>query len=237
MLFFYIRHADPIYSPDSLTKQGELQASALAKRLALYGIDKIYASTSNRAQMTARPTADLLNKEVELLDFAKEGYAWGEFTIEIEPGKRQWFFQNQGVKELFHSDEVIALGEEWYKHPGFASCSSKSGLDRIGTASDELFESLGYRHLGNGRYQVVNKTDERIALFAHQGFGLAFLSHVLGIPYPMFASHFDIGHSGMTVIEFRDDGGYSYPKVLTLSNDAHLLREGLPTKYNNRIYF
>ena len=41
MLFFYIRHGIPIYDPDSLTELGKKQADALAKRLSIYGIDKI----------------------------------------------------------------------------------------------------------------------------------------------------------------------------------------------------
>ena len=44
MLLFYVRHGDPIYSPDSLTPLGERQAEAIAKRLSLYGIDDIYTS-------------------------------------------------------------------------------------------------------------------------------------------------------------------------------------------------
>ena len=54
MLFFYVRHGDPIYNPDSLTPLGERQAEAVSKRLAMYGIDKIYSSTSNRAYLTAK---------------------------------------------------------------------------------------------------------------------------------------------------------------------------------------
>ena len=56
MIFFYIRHGDPVYEPDSLTPLGMRQADALAKRLSLYGVDKIYSSTSNRAIQTAMPT-------------------------------------------------------------------------------------------------------------------------------------------------------------------------------------
>ena len=84
---------------------------------------------------------------------------------------------------------------------------------------------------------MLKSNDERIAFFAHQGFGLAFLSEILGIPYPMFVNHFDICHSGMTVIEFKEEKGFSVPKVLTLSSDSHIYREGLPTKYNNIIDF
>jgi hypothetical protein len=51
------------------------------------------------------------------------------------------------------------------------------------------------------------------------------------------ALRFDIGHSSMTVIDFTEKGGIVIPKVLQLSNDSHLWREGLLTKYQNRIYF
>ena len=49
MLLFYLRHGDPTYNPDALTPLGHRQAEALAKRLSVYGLDKIYASTSIRA--------------------------------------------------------------------------------------------------------------------------------------------------------------------------------------------
>ena len=66
---------------------------------------------------------------------------------------------------------------------------------------------------------------------------MAFLSEILDIPYPMFVNHFNICHSSMTVIDFKEENGYAIPKVLTLSSDSHIYREGLPTKYNNEIFF
>ena len=41
MLLFYVRHGDPIYEPDQLTPLGEQQAEAVARRLALFGVDEI----------------------------------------------------------------------------------------------------------------------------------------------------------------------------------------------------
>lgn len=75
---------------------------------------------------------------------------------------------------------------------------------------------------------AVRENDERIALFAHAGFGGAFLSHVLGIPYPQYGQTFDLCHSSLTVIEFREKHGVCVPRVLTLSNDAHLYHDHLP---------
>ena len=101
MIFFYIRHGDPIYDPNSLTPLGERQAEALSKRLAVYGLDKIYASTSNRAILTAKPTCELLKKEMELLDFANEEHAWRELTVPREDGKGiNWLFHHPKYKEL-----------------------------------------------------------------------------------------------------------------------------------------
>mgnify|MGYP002514795605 CR=1 FL=1 len=68
MLFYYIRHGDPIYDPDSLTSLGERQAEAIAKRLAIYGLDRIYASSSNRAILTAKPTCELLKKDMDYVE-------------------------------------------------------------------------------------------------------------------------------------------------------------------------
>lgn len=235
MLFFYIRHGDPIYDPDSLTVLGEKQADALAKRLSLYGVDKIYSSTSNRAIQTAKPTCEFLKKDMELLDFANESHAWNDLTIQRE-GVKRWLFQDDETKLLFADESIISLGYNWYEHPEMMEY--KNGIDRIYNESFEFFKTLGYEHIRNtGKYKVVKSNDERIALFAHQGFGLAFLSVILDIPYPMFVNHFDMCHTGMTVIEFKEKNGFAIPKVLTLSSDSHLYREGIPTKYHNELYF
>ena len=69
------------------------------------------------------------------------------------------------------------------------------------------------------------------------GFGIAFFSSMLDIPYPEFSTHFDFGHSSMSVINFEQNGKYVYPKVLQVSNDAHLYREGLMAGYHNHYKF
>lgn len=238
MLFFLIRHGDPIYNPDSLTPLGERQAEAVGKRLALYGVDKIFASTSKRAEQTAVPTCEMLKKEMTLLEWCREGNAWQQLTVVDEQGKRHWGFQDAATIKLFNSPELMAYGKEFYKHPHFEGTTFEEGIHRIGREADAFFASLGYVHEPeNNRYRAESPTDERIALFAHQGFGLAFLSWLLDIPYPLFCTHFDMSHSGMTVIEFATQNGYAIPKVLTLANDSHLYREGLPTNYQNRLRF
>ena len=91
MLLFFLRHGDPIYNPDSLTPLGTRQAEALARRLARYGLDRIYASSSTRARLTAQPTCELLKLDAEILDWCNEQYAWEQLALETD-GRRKWAF-------------------------------------------------------------------------------------------------------------------------------------------------
>ena len=146
MILYYVRHGDPIYNPDSLTPLGERQAEAVSKRFSVYGLDKIYASTSNRAILTAKPTCEVLKLEPELLDFANEGYAWQELTVDIEGGKKSWLFHHKPTAELFNTKEIRDLGERWYDHPEFAGKRYEEGMERIYNGTDEFIASLGYEH-------------------------------------------------------------------------------------------
>ena len=140
-------------------------------------------------------------------------------------------------RELFNSDEVRNLGDRWYEHPDFQDTKFKDGIMRIHNETDKFFENLGYKHDRNKHLYVAEKpNDKRIAIFAHQGFGVLFLSSVLDVCVPQFVTHFDLCHSSVTVIEFGDVNGISIPKALMVSNDSHIYAEGLPTKYNNEIY-
>jgi len=234
MLLFYVRHGDPIYDPDSLTELGKEQARALAKRFATYGLDEIYSSTSNRAMMTAEPTCNLLKKEMKLCDFANEAHAFGEFTVKTSAGITNWAFHDRDTMIKFTSSEVLALGDEWYKHPCFEGAKFEAGIKRVNAAVDEFLLGLGYKHNRDSHsYEIVKHNEKRVALFAHQGFGVAFLSSVLDIPYPL-AARLDMSHSSMTVINFSGGwGNVCVPKILQLSNDSHLYREGIITGYCN----
>lgn len=231
MILYYIRHGHPIYQPDSLTPLGIKQSEALAKKLGKIEFDEIYSSTSNRAIMTAKPTCDALGKEPVLLDFAHEGYAWRDLTIEsLETKGKVWLHQDKRIISLFNSKEIRDLGDRWYDHPKLNDY--EKGISRIYNEADAFLKELGYEHIRyTGRYKITKPNDKRIALFAHHGFGLAFLSCITDIPYPMFCTHFDMCHTGVTVIDFDEIDGFSTPKILTLSSDAHLYSEGVETNY------
>ena len=235
MLLYIIRHADPIYSPDSLTELGLKQAEALAPRLAVNGLDKVYSSPNMRAQMTAKPTCDLLGIGYEIENWMSEDLAWRDFSCELESGsgKYGWTFYRQNTKIKY--DETIKSNEKWYESKYFSIVNAKEGYRRIAECSDDFTERLGYKRENCG-YKIIRANDERVAAFCHQGFGSLWLSHLLDIPPHLFLSSFDLSHSSVTILEFKNyNDGYTAPKCLCLSDISHIYKSGLPMKYNNGI--
>ena len=236
MILFYVRHGDPIYNPDSLTELGEKQAEALVSRMKVCNPEKIYASSSNRAILTAKPTAEALGKEIEILDWCNEAHCAKALFYTATDGSRDWMFRHSETLPVLVSEEVRKLDREWYKHYFFNNMPwLEEEMARMRREVDEFMLSLGYRHEGNG-YVAESPKHERVALFAHQGFGLSFLSTLLDIPYSQFATRFDMGHSNVTVIYFENEG-FAVPRVLQLSNDSHIFASEMETKYHNIMLF
>ncbi len=235
MILFYIRHGDPIYNPDQLTPLGHRQAESVAKRLALFGIDEIYTSSSIRARETAQPTCEITAKEPTVLDWMHENIAFKEMALPINEKSKTWLWAHPYYSQLLASREMRDMGHRWYEHPELAEYHLERSIERVGKNLDELLATLGLEHdRERGLYKVTRELgDRRIAIFAHEGFGKIFMSELLDIPFPMYATHFEMKHTGVTAIAF-DEGrgfdfdGYARARVLTLSNDSHLYRDGLP---------
>ena len=234
MLLYYIRHGFPTYNPDCLTPLGKRQAEAVGKRLAMHGIDRIFSSTSQRAIETAEPLSEMVRKEIELLDFANEKHAGADFFVTDKDGNRNWVGNLPFFREICSRPDFKKLGMDWYTHPAFKDYTFESGIKRVQDEADKFLEGLGYKHIREeGRYEIINPNDQKIALFAHAGFGQAFMSAILDVPYPEFAIKFGMRHSGVTVINFVEKRGMCIPFVLTYSEGAHLYMENLPTEYDD----
>ena len=239
MLLFYLRHGEPIYNPDSLTELGHKQAIALAERLSCFGLDRVFSSTSNRALQTAFPTAEKLGLSIEKLPWCHEGLVAREFNPYKEGEGWTWCFSHAPTVKLFRSEEVRKLGYKWYDHPDFKDLLYKEGVLRVNRETDLFLESLGFSHDRENRVYRKNgkRSPERIALFAHQGFSMAFLSGLMDIPYPEYCTRHDLGHSSMTVIDFHEWDDVVIPRFLQISNDSHIYKAGLPLTYNNEYFF
>ena len=77
------------------------------------------------------------------------------------------------------------IREDWYDSPCFRGTNAREGYARIVRESDRFLEKLGYRREGRV-YRMVNPSEERVAVFCHQGFGTTWLSHLLQVPPMLF---------------------------------------------------
>lgn len=228
MILYYVRHGEPNYEHDCLTEKGKLQAEAIAKLLKQLHVDKVYASTMGRATETAMPTAKECNLPIIPCPWAREDLAWKNYTVKVKEGTT-WVFWSKEMLDNFSSKETQEKGYEFYKLPAYESTNLPIGIPLTDKNVDEFMLSLGYRHDRENKYFIEEKkNDEHVALFAHHGFGLAFLSSLLDIPYSFFSLRADMCHTGLTTILFEPSlNGKVYPKILHLSDDAHLYEAGL----------
>ena len=133
---------------------------------------------------------------------------------------------------FFASPELAKWGMDWYLHPAFETCNFTAGLARVNRETDAFLENLGYQHdREKGVYFPIQANEKRIALFAHREFGMAFLSSLLDLPYPLVYTHFDICFTGWTVIDFPEENGVVIPKLVAHSCSPHLDLVGLSPEY------
>lgn len=232
MILYIIRHGEPIYVSDSLTELGKQQAEALAERFRRSGLDRIYVSPLQRAQMTAEPTARALGLSWEVRDWMSETTAWEHFSGKWPEGWSGWHFQRPVSGTL--NEKNNTLWENWQEAECFERIPAREGMELIGNGSDALLEELGYRREGT-YYRVLRPSEEKVAAFCHQGFGLHWLSHLLQIPPQIFTAAFDISHSSVTVLRFANPpDGVTRPQCLCLSDLSHLFHAGLPLRYNGQ---
>jgi len=237
MLLYIIRHGDPDYENDSLTPKGKLQAQAVAKRLAVHGIDRIFTSPLGRAKETAEPLCELLDKKAEVVDFLSEGFAHKRFWMKLSETRSGWnFFQHPDVMKAPENMDINI--HDSVRLPFLSDKNFEKGYAELAEEADKFFEEqLGYKREG-ALYKILKPSDERVAFFCHQGLGLHLLSYLLAVPPHIFISSFDLTHSSITLLQFTNyDSGYTAPKCLTLSDTSHLYAEHLPLRYHNYLEY
>ncbi len=235
MLFYLIRHGVPDYATDTLTPLGQAQAKALAKRLSVHGLDRIYSSPLGRARETAQPTADALGLPVEIEEWASENLAWRDIACDLPDGNHSWSFFHQNT--FIRSEKSQNLTWENYLNaPCFENLpNAASGFERVQKASDDFFARQGYVREGNA-YKIVRPNKERVALFCHQGFSMEFLPVLLGIPPQLTFGSFDFMTTSVSIFHFENyENGYTQPRCLCLSDMSHIYEAGLPMSYHGQI--
>ena len=229
MLLYIVRHGHPDYATDSLTERGWLQAEAVGKRLAATGIDQVYASPMGRARQTAEPTCRLLDLPCHIEPWAHE--VQDERLTEEPYGKptsvtmvQNTYYRENGGIDLPY--------DRAYEAVGFRRSGMKDAVAYIEEGGRDFLERLGYKE-ENGVYRILRANEDRVALFCHSIMARAWISTLLHIPIHMMWAGFHYTHTGVTVLEFRNnEDGFTAPKCLCYSDMSHLYAHGPDMHYD-----
>jgi len=218
MQILFIRHADPNYVLDSLTREGVREAKALADYLEGVKIDRYYCSTLGRARKTASYT---LRKKGAKAEY----YPWlQEFQGRCEKPNRKgkieycwdWLPADWTAEPLFYDKD------RWFDVPAFKDTNVKSEALLVTSEFDKFLASQGYVRDG-AIYRAEKPNTDTIAIFCHLGIQCVLLAHLIGAS-PMVLWHgFAQSPSSITkvVTEEREEGKACF-RILEMGAVPHL---------------
>ncbi len=212
MRILFIRHGDPDYPNDTLTRLGHSQAGRLARSLVKVKIHRLYASPMGRAQLTAGYTARAKQMSVKVLPWLHE--------LNGNYGGDKWAWNHPGAR-AFNKPGRLSL-ENWTGHVPYARHMLPVAR-RLHRAFDAFMSDAGCKRVQQ-RYKVVKpaRIGKTMAFFCHAGTTLTLLAHLLHIPLPVAYSQFACDTTSVTELQLETMHGYGVFRLLRLNDIAHL---------------
>ncbi len=199
MKLYFIRHADPDYSIDSLTPKGWHEAELLAPRIASLGeINEIYCSPLGRAQNTARVCVEPLGRTVITKPWMLEFPA----VMQMPDGhyRMPWDF----LPAWWTEREDLYDKDEWYRGPTMSKGGNvEEWYLRVSEGIDGILADHGYIRHGN-YYHTDCGNGDTILLFCHLGVMFVMLSHLLSVSAPVLWQNFFVAPSSVTLVSTEE---------------------------------
>lgn len=227
MRLLIIRHGDPEYANDTLTRVGEKQAASVARRLAS-GMDghvsHLYTSPKGRARLTASPSEKLLKKTAAVEEWTRELSYWPRLAGTEragEGGLAMWDLSASTVR----GQSGVTSGNEWVSVGEIGE--AKKPYENLQMDSDAFLARHGYVKEGEA-YRIVRRNRDVVAVFCHGGFGLTWLAHLLHLPLSMVWTSFFLPTSSVTTILFDErERDFASPRAIGVGDLSHLYKDGL----------
>ena len=199
MELLIIRHGDPDYTIDSLTKKGWKEAEYLSEKLVKMDIKDFYVSPLGRARDTASCTLKKLNREAVVCPWLPQDWT--------------------RVPEFYDYDS-------WWKADVFQEADVKEEYDWVTENFDKVLEEHGYVREKN-YYRVEKANKDKLAFFCHFGLGCVLLSHLLHISPMILWHHFVAAPSSVTslITEERREGIALF-RMRNYGDVSHLYAKG-----------
>lgn len=229
MKILFVRHADPDYSIDSLTPQGELEAKALSERMNNTDVTYAYVSPLGRARRTAEVALSGKNITPVVLPWLREF----EGKV-IRPDAQKEIICWDWLPQDWTKEEIFYDVKHWADHPVMRQGSVREEYDAVIRGFDELLSKHGYTREGNA-YRVERPNDDTIVLFCHLGVASVLMSHLMHIsPMPLWHNVCLLTSSVSTAISEERREGVAQFRLCGISDVSHLYKAGLEPSFAAR---
>lgn len=217
MKLIFIRHGDPDYEKDSLTKKGFKEAELLSERVKNWDVSEFFVSPLGRAKDTARVSLEKINRKAKTLEWLREFYA-PILDMESKKERIPWDF----MPGWWTKEETFYSKEQWINTPIMNTGNVKEEYKRVTKCFDELLKEHGYQR-SSGFYQVLSGNQDTLVFFCHLGLQFVLLSHLLGIAAPVLWHGFFVAPTSVTVLCTEErKKGEAYFRCKKLGDTSHL---------------
>lgn len=223
MKLLIIRHGDPDYSIDSLTKKGWREAEYLSQRLAKERIDAFYVSPLGRAQDTASCTLKRMHRSAQTCEWLQE------FAPRIErPDAKEPICAWDWLPQDWTKDSRFFDKDAWFLNERMQAAGVKEAYDWVTGSFDRLLAQHGYVRDGL-LYRAERANHDTLAFFCHFGLECVLLSHLLNVS-PMVLWHGTCAApSSVTTVRTEERReGIAYFRMSSFGDVAHLYVQGEP---------
>lgn len=210
MKLIFIRHAEPDYENNTLTKKGFKEAGLLANYLKNNYFDEIYVSPLNRARLTFEAIARK-NKHIH------------KSKIEIKPWMEEFIYSWDFLPTYFTKNNLFYDKDNFLAQEKLNNKEIKDQYKEAIHEFDKILQNNGYKRENN--YYKVNEENEKTLLFvSHLGLGNVLIGHLLNIPYPLLCQVFFQAPSSLTILVSEErEKGIAQFRVHRYGDVTHLL--------------
>ncbi len=230
MRLLFIRHADPDYEHDSLTKQGEKEAIALASFLRNEKIDAVYASPLGRAQKTME--AYLKEIDFSLSPTTEDWLREFDANVIHDGRHNAWDFLPTTLEkagdDAYSIDRFISSVKE-YKESDF-----EEKYLHVCASLDKILAENGYLREKH-HYKVTESNERTLAFFCHFGVTSMMVSHLINASPLSIAQHCCAAPSSITTLytEERREGIAQW-RMASFGDTSHLALKGMKPSFSGR---
>ncbi len=230
MRILIVRHGDPDYEIDGLTKKGKLEAELLADRLINENISAVYCSTLGRARLTAQPTLDRLGIKAEYCEWLRE---FGYVKVKV-PYREDEVICWDILPEYMNTLNKIYSPYEWQSEKFIRDSEVPRYYKDVCDRLDEILEIHGYEREGYN-YRAVRSNHDTIVLVCHYGITAVLLSHLMNCsPYTIWQNAVTLPTSVTTVYTEERREGIASMRVSGIGDLSHLYRYGVDPSFSAR---